>query len=199
MDGIPLTPPATLASLLVGGLVAGGLCLIAPALFVVVIYNNLRRLEVRARNAFSQIDVQLKRRFDLIPNLVETVKGYAKHERETLEMVVAARAKAMAAGEALRERVDGESELGRSLGRLIALSESYPELKSDRHFLELQRELSLTEDRIAASRRFYNSNVRELNSLRIQFPSNLVAGVFGFREERFFELEDAAERSAPRV
>ena len=92
--------------------------------------------------------------------------------------------------------MDGESELGRSLGRLIALSESYPELKSDRHFLELQRELSLTEDRIAASRRFYNSNVRELNSLRIQFPSNLVAGVFGFREERFFELEDPSERTA---
>ena len=176
----------------------GGVLLVAVvvAVWAIGIYNTLARGKVGVEGAFADIDVQLKRRHDLIPNLVETVKGYAKHERETLEMVVAARAKAMAAGEALRERVDGESELGRSLGRLIALSESYPELKSDRHFLELQRELSLTEDRIAASRRFYNSNVRELNSLRIQFPSNLVAGAFGFREERFFELEDPSERTA---
>jgi LemA protein len=106
-------------------------------------------------------------------------------------MVVAARARALAAGEALRERVQSEGELDRSLGRLMALSESYPELKADRHFLELQRELALTEDRIAASRRFYNANVRELNALRVEFPSNLVAGVFGFREERFFEFAEA--------
>jgi LemA protein len=172
---------------------------VGVAVWAIGVYNTLARGKVGVEGAWADIDVQLKRRHDLVPNLVETVKGYAKHERETLEMVVAARAKAMAAGEALRERVDGESELGRSLGRLIALSESYPELKSDRHFLELQRELSLTEDRIAASRRFYNSNVRELNSLRIQFPSNLVAGVFGFREERFFELEDPSERAVPRV
>ena len=170
-----------------------------PLLWAILTYNRFARLGQHVKESWSGVDVELKRRHDLVPNLVETVKGYAKHERETLEMVVAARAKAMAAGEALRERVDGESELGRSLGRLIALSESYPELKSDRHFLELQRELSLTEDRIAASRRFYNSNVRELNSLRIQFPSNLVAGVFGFRDERFFELEDPSERAAPRV
>ena len=176
-----------------------GVILGLPLLWAILTYNRFARLGQHVKESWSGVDVELKRRHDLVPNLVEKVKGYAKHERETLEMVVAARAKAMAAGEALRERVDGESELGRSLGRLIALSESYPELKSDRHFLELQRELSLTEDRIAASRRFYNSNVRELNSLRIQFPSNLVAGVFGFREERFFELEDAAERSAPRV
>ena len=167
-----------------------------PLLWAILTYNRFARLGQHVKESWSGVDVELKRRHDLVPNLVETVKGYAKHERETLEMVVAARAKAMAAGEALRERVDGESELGRSLGRLIALSESYPELKSDRHFLELQRELSLTEDRIAASRRFYNSNVRELNSLRIQFPSNLVAGAFGFREERFFELEDPSERAA---
>jgi LemA protein len=167
-----------------------------PLLWAILTYNRFARLGQHVKESWSGVDVELKRRHDLVPNLVETVKGYAKHERETLEMVVAARAKAMAAGEALRERVDGESELGRSLGRLIALSESYPELKSDRHFLELQRELSLTEDRIAASRRFYNSNVRELNSLRIQFPSNLVAGAFGFREERFFELEDPSERTA---
>ena len=180
------------------GLLCGafGVVVGLPLLWAILTYNRFARLGQHVKESWSGVDVELKRRHDLVPNLVETVKGYAKHERETLEMVVAARAKAMAAGEALRERVDGESELGRSLGRLIALSESYPELKSDRHFLELQRELSLTEDRIAASRRFYNSNVRELNSLRIQFPSNLVAGVFGFREERFFELEDPSERAA---
>ena len=180
------------------GLLCGafGVVVGLPLLWAILTYNRFARLGQHVKESWSGVDVELKRRHDLVPNLVETVKGYAKHERETLEMVVAARAKAMAAGEALRERVDGESELGRSLGRLIALSESYPELKSDRHFLELQRELSLTEDRIAASRRFYNSNVRELNSLRIQFPSNLVAGAFGFREERFFELEDPSERAA---
>jgi LemA protein len=127
------------------------------------------------------------------------LKGYAEHERSTLEMVVAARARAMQAGDAVRERVDGEAELARSLGRLIAVAEAYPELKADRHFLELQRELSLTEDRIAASRRFYNANVRELNTLRIEFPSNLVAGVFGFREERFIELDDPSARAAPQL
>jgi LemA protein len=105
----------------------------------------------------------------------------------------------MQAGDAVRERVDGEAELARSLGRLIAVAEAYPELKADRHFLELQRELSLTEDRIAASRRFYNANVRELNTLRIEFPSNLVAGVFGFREERFIELDDPSARAAPQL
>ncbi|MEY3142306.1 MAG: hypothetical protein RLY21_799 [Planctomycetota bacterium] len=180
------------------GLLCGvfGVVVGLPLLWAILTYNQFARLGQHVKESWSGVDVELKRRHDLVPNLVETVKGYAKHERETLEMVVAARAKAMAAGEALRERVDGESELGRSLGRLIALSEAYPDLKSDRHFLELQRELSLTEDRIAASRRFYNSNVRELNSLRIQFPSNLVAGVFGFREERFFELEDPSERAA---
>ena len=183
------------------GLLCGafGVVVGLPLLWAILTYNRFARLGQHVKESWSGVDVELKRRHELVPNLVEAVKGYAKHERETLEMVVAARAKAMAAVEALRERVDGESELGRSLGRLIALSESYPELKSDRHFLELQRELSLTEDRIAASRRFYNSNVRELNSLRIQFPSNLVAGAFGFREERFFELEDPSERAAPRV
>jgi LemA protein len=183
------------------GLLCGafGVVVGLPLLWAILTYNRFARLGQHVKESWSGVDVELKRRHELVPNLVEAVKGYAKHERETLEMVLAARAKAMAAGEALHERVDGESELGRSLGRLVALSERYPELKSDRHFLELQRELSLTEDRIAASRRFYNSNVRELNSLRIQFPSNLVAGVFGFREERFFELEDPSERAAPRV
>jgi LemA protein len=175
------------------GFVCGAIGL--PALlaggWAIATYNRFARLGQHVKESWSGVDVELKRRHDLVPNLVETVKGYAKHERETLEMVVAARARALAAGEALRERVQSEGELDRSLGRLMALSESYPELKADRHFLELQRELALTEDRIAASRRFYNANVRELNALRVEFPSNLVAGVFGFREERFFEFAEA--------
>ena len=168
-------------------------------IWVMAVYNGLVSRRVRVQNSFAQIDVQLRRRHDLVPNLVATVKGYAQHEKETLELVVAARAKAVQAGDALRERVDGETALTRSLGRLIAVAESYPELKADRHYLELQRELSLTEDRIAASRRFFNANVHELNALRIEFPSNIVGGMFGFKEERFFELDDSSERAAPSV
>ena len=190
------------------GAVAGGLggflCVVAvilgiPLIWFIATYNRFARLGQLVKESWSGVDVELKRRHDLVPNLVATVKGYAQHEKETLELVVAARAKAVQAGDALRERVDGESELTRSLGRLIAVAESYPELKADRHYLELQRELSLTEDRIAASRRFYNANVRELNALRIEFPSNIVAGMFGFKEERFFELDDSSERAAPSV
>lgn len=190
------------------GAVAGGmgglLCVMAvvlgvPLIWFIATYNRFARLGQLVKESWSGVDVELKRRHDLVPNLVATVKGYAQHEKETLELVVAARAKAVQAGEALRERVDGESELTRSLGRLIAVAESYPELKADRQYLELQRELSLTEDRIAASRRFYNANVRELNALRIEFPSNIVAGMFGFKEERFFELDESSERAAPSV
>ena len=190
------------------GAVAGGmggfLCVIAvvvgvPLIWFIVTYNRFARLGQLVKESWSGVDVELKRRHDLVPNLVATVKGYAQHEKETLELVVAARAKAVQAGDALRERVDGEGELTKSLGRLIAVAESYPALKADRHYLELQRELSLTEDRIAASRRFFNANVRELNALRIEFPSNIVGGVFGFKEERFFELDDSSERAAPSV
>lgn len=189
-------------------LIAGGIgpacCVIAvivgvPLIWLIATYNRFARLGQHVRESWSGVDVELKRRHELVPNLVATVRGYAQHERETLEMVVSARAKAVQAGDGLRARVDGEAELARSLTRLIAVAEAYPQLKADRQFLELQRELSLTEDRIAASRRFYNANVRELNTLRIEFPSNLVAGAFGFREERFFELEDASERAAPQV
>lgn len=189
-------------------LIAGGIgpacCVIAvivgvPLIWLIATYNRFARLGQHVRESWSGVDVELKRRHELVPNLVATVRGYAQHERETLEMVVAARAKAVQAGDGLRARVDGEAALARSLTRLIAVAEAYPQLKADRQFLELQRELSLTEDRIAASRRFYNANVRELNTLRIEFPSNLVAGAFGFREERFFELEDASERAAPQV
>ena len=190
------------------GAVAGGmgglLCVAAvvlgvPLIWFIATYNRFARLGQLVKESWSGVDVELKRRHELVPNLVATVKGYAQHERETLELVVAARARAVQAGDALRERVDGEAELTRSLGRLVALAEAYPELKADRHYLELQRELSLTEDRIAASRRFYNANVRELNGLRIELPSNIVAGLFGFKEERFFELDDSSERAAPSV
>ena len=182
----------------------GFLCVMAvvvgvPLIWFIVTYNRFARLGQLVKESWSGVDVELKRRHDLVPNLVATVKGYAQHEKETLELVVAARAKAVQAGDALRERVDGETALTRSLGRLIAVAESYPELKADRHYLELQRELSLTEDRIAASRRFFNANVRELNALRIEFPSNIVGGMFGFKEERFFELDDSSERAAPSV
>ncbi len=184
-----------------GGL--GAVCCVAavvvglPLVWLVATYNRFARLAQLVKESWSGVDVELKRRHDLIPNLVETVQGYARHERETLEMVVAARSRAVQAGDRLRERVDGEAALARSLERLIAVAEAYPALKADGHFLSLQRELSLTEDRIAASRRFYNANVRELNALRVEFPSNLVAGAFGFREERYFELEDSAQRTAP--
>jgi LemA protein len=176
-----------------------GLVLLIPTIWLIATYNRFGRLGQHVKESWSGVDVELKRRHDLIPNLVETVKGYAAHERATIEAVVAARSRAMEAGESLRERVEGESAVGQSLGRLVALAEAYPALKADGHFLELQRELAITEDRIAASRRFYNANVRELNALRIAFPSNLVAGAFGFGEQRFFELADAAERTAPSV
>ncbi len=170
-----------------------------PLLWLAVTYNRFARLGQHVRESWSGVDVELKRRHDLIPNLVETVKGYATHERDAIERVVSARAQAMAANSGMKERVDGEAELGQSLGRLFAIAEAYPSLKADRNFLELQRELSLTEDRIAASRRFYTANVRELNGLRAAFPTNLVAGMFGFGEEKFFELSDASERAAPAV
>lgn len=173
--------------------------LLIPAIWAIATYNRFGRLGQHVKESWSGVDVELKRRHELIPNLVETVKGYAAHERATIEAVVAARSRAMQAGDSVRERVEGESAVGRSLGRLVALAEAYPALKADGHFLELQRELSLTEDRIAAARRFYNANVRELNALRIAFPSNLVAGVFGFGEQRFFELADAEERAVPTV
>ena len=173
--------------------------LAVPILWLVATYNRFARLSQHVRESWSGVDVELKRRHDLVPNLVETVRGYATHEREALESVVAARSHALQAGDELRARVAGEVELGRSLQRLLAIAEAYPDLKADRHFLELQRELSLTEDRIAAARRFYNANVREINGLAVAVPSNIVASVFGFTEQRFFELVDGTERASPSV
>jgi LemA protein len=172
---------------------------LVPLVWVIVTFNRFVRLRQHIRESWSGIDVELKRRYDLIPNLVETVKGYAAHERETLERVVELRNQASANHGAADSQADDESELMRSVGRLFALAEGYPELKADQHFLELQKQLSNTEDRIAATRRFYNGNVREMNQLSQMFPTSLVASVFGFKPESFFELSSDAERVVPRV
>ena len=167
-------------------------------LWGVAIYNRLVRLRALVHEGFSGITVQLRRRADLVPNLVETVKGYATHERETLDAVVAHRGDAMNAG-SVAATAQADNAMTAMLGRLFAVAEAYPELKASTNFLELQRELTETEDRIAAGRRFYNANVRAMNTRVEAFPSNLVAGVFGFHKEEYFEVEDEAVRAAPTV
>ena len=169
------------------------------ALAVVVIYNGLVRLNVQTDNAWADIDVQLKRRHDLIPNVVETVKGYAGHERQTLEAVIAARNQAVsvqAAGPAARGQAEGA--LTSALRGLFALAESYPQLRAAENFAQLQTTLAQIEDAVQNARRYYNAVVRDLNTRIQQFPSNIVAGMFGFRNREFFEIPDA-EREAPRV
>ena len=173
--------------------------LLVPIIWLIATYNRFVRLRQHIKESWSDIDVELKRRYDLVPNLVETVKGYAKHERETLEMVVEARNRAVASHGSATEQAVDESAMLIGLKKIFALAEAYPELKADAHYLALQKELSLTEDRMAASRRFYNANVREMNQLRQAFPTNVVAGMFGFREASFFELSSEAERVVPRV
>lgn len=188
--------PVTLVPLVILAVV-----LALPAIWLIVNYNRFASIGQHLRESAADVDVELKRRYDLVPNLVATVKGYAAHERETLERVTALRLQAMRDAEDahLGRRSSAERDFGGSIQRLIAVGEAYPQLKADANFLELQRELALTEDRIAAARRFYNANVRELNVLCASFPSNIVARMFGFRPEGFFELDDAAERSAPAV
>lgn len=163
-------------------------------------YNKFIRLITRAKEAWSDIEVQMKRRYDLIPNLVETVKGYAAHEQGTLDRVIQARNSAMnAKGNALRAQA--ENELTGTLKTIFALSEAYPDLKANTNFLELQRELTDTEDKIQAARRFYNTNVRDLNISIDVFPSSIVAKIFGFNKMEFFELgeEEAAAREPVQV
>lgn len=168
---------------------------------VIAMYNGLVRLKNRVDEAWSDIDVQLKRRYDLIPNLVETVKGYAAHERETLEKVVQARNAAMAAqsGGDAKKQAEAENALSATLKSIFALSESYPDLKANQNFLELQRELTDTEDKIQAARRFYNGNVRDFNTKLQVFPTNLMAGTLGFKAREFFEIGEAKEREAVQV
>jgi LemA protein len=167
-------------------------------LWVVGTYNRLVRLRNEVRNAWAQIDVQLKRRHDLIPNLVETVKGYAGHEKGTLEAVIQARSRAVSA-RGVENQARAEGELSQALGRLMLLVESYPDLKANQNFLALQEELTSTENRIGFARQCYNDLVLGYNTRIESFPPNLVAGMFGFHESPFFELEDQAERAAPQV
>lgn len=167
-------------------------------LWVVFAYNRLVRLRQRAKEAWSDIDVQLKRRYDLIPNLLETVKGYAKHEREVFDNVTRARASAVDA-KTVDEQAQAENNLSRTLKSLFAVAENYPELKASTNFMELQRELADTENKVQAARRFYNTNVRDLNIRVESFPDNLVAGMLGFRKMSLFELDDERARQAPKV
>ena len=160
------------------------------------IYNGLVILRNRVREAWSDIEVQLKRRYDLIPNLVETVKGYAKHEREAFENVTRARAEALRGGSP-HEQAAKENMLTGALKSIFALAEAYPDLKANTNFLELQRELSDTENKIQAARRFFNSNVLGLNNGIETFPSNLIAGSFGFKQEEFFDLDETPAQREP--
>ncbi len=173
----------------------GGLVFI----WAIAIYNRLVRLRQHVRESWSDIDVQLKRRHDLIPSLVATVKAYAAHESEVLEKVTRLRAEAARAGTSPRGASESEGPLAAGMAALFAVAERYPALRADTHFLGLQNELAETEDRIAAARRFFNGNVRDLNSLCEQFPSAVVANAGGFRPVDFFELENVAERVVPRV
>ena len=162
-------------------------------LWLIGLYNSLVTLKNRAKEAWSDIDVQTKRRYDLIPNLVETVKGYATHERELFEKVTLARAAAINAHGA-HEKAGAENMLSDTLKSLFAVSENYPDLKASHNFLELQRELSDTENKIQASRRFYNANVRDLNIKIESFPANMVASSFGFKQMELFEVSNEAEK-----
>ncbi|MCZ6746585.1 MAG: LemA family protein [Acidobacteria bacterium] len=172
--------------------------MVGVALWAMGIYNGLVALRNQVKNAWSQIDVQLKRRHDLIPNLVQTVKGYAGHERETRESVMAARARAVSA-QGVQEQSQAEQGLSGALGRLMLVVEQYPDLKANQNFLSLQEELTSTENRIGFSRQHYNDSVMTYNTRIQKFPDNVVAGNFSFTAENFFELQEEAAREAPKV
>jgi LemA protein len=167
----------------------------------VALYNRLVQLRNRVDNAWAQIEVQLKRRWDLIPNLVATVKGYATHERETFERVTQARAAAQAAAQtgSPEQRAQAENALGAALINLRAVAEAYPQLQAIQEFKDLSENLTATEDKIAFARRFYNGNVRDYNTSLQTFPTNVFGGMFGFKAEQYFELTDATERAVPQV
>ncbi len=174
---------------------------VVSAVVIIGMYNSLIKLKNRVEEAWSDIDVQLKRRYDLIPNLVETVKGYAGHEKATLEGVTKARSQAMAAQESgdAKQQAAAENMLSSTLKSIFALSESYPDLKANTNFLELQRELSDTENKIQASRRFYNGNVRDFNTKLEVFPTNIIGNMLGFKSRDYFEIEDEKERDNVKV
>ena len=179
-------------------IVIGALVLIV-ALWAVGIYNKLVGLRQHLKDSWSGVDVELKRRYDLIPNFVETVKGYAKHESETLESVIAARNTAVASTGSPAQQAKDESALIGAMRQLSVVVERYPDLKADTQFINLQGELAETENRIASTRRLYNGNVREMNNAVQTFPSTIIAGMFSFKSAEYFEIEDAAVREAPKV
>jgi LemA protein len=173
----------------------------AVAVLLIATYNRLVTLRQRVKEAWSDIDVQLKRRYDLIPNLVETVKGYAAHERGVFENVTQARANAIAAGQTggPEQRAAAENVLTGALRSVFAVAENYPQLQASQNFRDLQENLTATEDKISFARRFYNGNVRDYNTALQTFPTNMLAGMFGFAAEQYFELAEAAQREAPKV
>ena len=191
----------------IGVVVLIGVAVVA-AFYAVYLYNNFVRLTQRGREAWADVDVQLKRRYDLIPNLIETVKGYAAHEQETFNAVTAARANATSmhvdpsgiTPEQIKAMAGAEAALGGAIGNLLAIAEAYPDLKASQNFSELQTELSDTENKIQAARRFYNTNVRDLLIALQSFPSNIVGKMFGFTEMDYFELpENSVEREVVKV
>jgi len=167
-------------------------------LWVIGMYNGLVRSRIQVKNAWSQIDVQLKRRHDLIPNLVETARGYMKHERETLESITKARTQAMQA-QGVAESAKAEGELSEALKRFMLVVENYPDLKASQNFLALQEELATTENKVGFARQFYNDQVMQYNTKIQSVPTNLIANMFGFKPSEFFQIEVAAEREAPQV
>jgi LemA protein len=172
---------------------------IVLAVYIIALYNGLVRARNAVKNAWSQIDVQLKRRHDLIPNLVETVKGYVTHERGTLEAVIKARQQAVSATGGVEERAKAENSLTQSLRSLLAVAEAYPDLKANQNFLTLQEELASTENKIGFSRQFYNDSAMQYKNRIEVFPSNIFANMFGFKPEPFFQVEAPAEREAVQV
>lgn len=175
------------------------------ALWTIMVYNKFIKLTQHTKEAWADIDVQLKRRYDLIPNLIETVKGYAAHEKETLDNVTNARAAATQVHvdptnitpEQINAMAGAESALTGALGKLLAVAEAYPDLKANQNFAQLQSELSDTENKIQAARRFYNGNVRDLSIALQSFPNNIIGNAFGFKEEEYFELEETSEEREP--
>ncbi|OGC47349.1 hypothetical protein A2713_01020 [candidate division WWE3 bacterium RIFCSPHIGHO2_01_FULL_35_17] len=170
------------------------IAVVLVVLFVWFTYNALATGKVRIKEAFSGIDVQLKRRIELVPNLIESVKGYAKHEKELLENVTKARSSLMRAG-TTQEKAQSDNMLSSALKSLFAISENYPDLKASKNFLQLQEELSDIEAKIAYARQFFNTNVSSYNSTLVNFPGSLIGGIFGFKEEEFFEAEDEERKS----
>ncbi|MBM3861251.1 MAG: LemA family protein [Verrucomicrobia bacterium] len=187
-----------MSSLLLIVLLALAGAVVLLLLWVAGAYNGLIRLRNQVENAWSQIDVQLKRRHDLIPNLVETVKGYAAHESKTLENVIKARNMAIGA-KSVGERAEAENFLTGTLKSLFAVAEAYPNLKADQNFLRLQEEVTSTENKVAYSRQFYNDSVMTFNTRRELFPTNIIANMFNFGRREFFEVKDDAQREAPQV